>query len=60
MPFKMMMRISNGNEFSMAKLLALQQHSVNQAKAKLANSALNAGMISRIHFAKPGCGSCGK
>lgn len=64
MPPKIKMTLDNGNRMPVAK----QNNATNMSNVAVApqipqqksNSSLKAPIISRIHNAKPGCGSCGK
>lgn len=59
MPQKIFMDLNNSQHS--ASLIAKYQASMNAIKKSTnAPSQLNAGMVSRIHTLKPGCGSCGK
>jgi hypothetical protein len=60
MPQKINMFISNGNP-SPAALKQYMSLGANPAVASpKAPSALNAGMLARVHNVRPGCGSCGR
>lgn len=43
-----------------AYLAAMQKKEQELAKKAPQMRALNGSMVARVHFAKPGCGSCGK
>ena len=43
-----------------AYLAALQKKEQEVKKNAPQYRALNGSMVARVHFAKPGCGSCGK
>lgn len=59
MPQKIFMDLNNSQHS--AALVAKYQSAVNAIKkTNKAPSQLNAGMVSRIHSLRPGCGSCGK
>jgi hypothetical protein len=59
MPQKIFMDLNNAQHS--AGLIAKYQASMTAlSKTNKAPSQLNAGMVSRIHTLKPGCGSCGK
>ncbi len=52
------MVISNNNpSFAM---IQRQMNATSLAPAPKAPSALNAGMLARVHNVRPGCGSCGR
>jgi len=57
MPLKMKMLITNQNRV----VLQNQVNSVGiRSQVSRAQNSLNTSIISRIHNAKAGCGSCGK
>jgi hypothetical protein len=56
MPAKINMNISNG--YSASYLAAVKAQTL-KAPPKV-NGALSAPMVTRIQYARPGCGSCGK
>jgi hypothetical protein len=59
MPAKMFMNL--GTSTYNSQYIAAYMQAMKKAKAVSASpSPLNASMINRVHFAKPGCGSCGK
>jgi hypothetical protein len=57
MPKKMMMNtnLSNSNPYFLS-----QPTSQSAIKPAVKSTSLSSGMISRIHAAKAGCGSCGR
>lgn len=59
MPQKILMDLNNAQH---SAALAAKYQSAMAAIKKSTNapSQLNAGMVSRIHSLRPGCGSCGK
>lgn len=58
MPQKMNMVISNNTPtFAM---IQRQMNAASLATTPKAPSALNAGMLARVHNVRPGCGSCGR
>ncbi len=62
MPASIKMSLSNG-KYTNAQLAILSYNSKLASKPKSAaqlNAPLSSSMISRIHNAKSGCGSCGR
>lgn len=62
MPAKINMFLSNGNYVPQQakKTINIANLAVAPSQAKQVNTSLNNSMISRIHNARPGCGSCGR
>jgi len=63
MPQKIHMFISNGNHQPEVQRQILNTASLAASPsmaAPKAPSALNAGMLARVHNVRPGCGSCGR
>jgi len=58
MPQKIYMNISNNNA-NIKQYLNFQKNEKIHEMPK-ASTALNSGMIARIHNIKPGCSSCGR
>jgi hypothetical protein len=63
MPGVIKMRLSNGNH-TFTQISALSKSNMapvpTNLPTKVNTSLRNSPMISRIHNAKPGCGSCGR
>ncbi len=62
MPAKINMFLSNGNYVPQQakKTINIANLSVAPSQVRQVNTSLNNSMISRIHNARPGCGSCGR
>jgi hypothetical protein len=60
MPAKINMFLSNGNYVPQQQKKTINVANLAVAPTKQVNTALNNSMISRIHNARPGCGSCGR
>ncbi len=63
MPSRFSMQFDNNpyNSIAVQAYLAAMKKKEDEQKKKAPQfAALNGSMVGRVHFAKPGCGSCGK
>jgi hypothetical protein len=64
MPYKpstsIKMDLSHGNNSIYKQLMISNLVKSQEIEQRKAPSALNSGMINRIHNVRPGCSSCGK